>query len=50
MNVMVEDITLEPFEVSDPHLRSQEHPPVSGRVPDKCPDISFYSFRDREEC
>ena len=31
--------------VDDLHLRSQERPPVSGRVPDKCPDISFSVLR-----
>ena len=41
MKYMVEYITLEPLGVVDPHLRSQERPPVSGRVPDKCPDLSF---------
>ena len=38
---MVKDITLEPLGVSYFHLRSQEHPPVSGRVPDKCPNLPF---------
>ena len=38
---MVEDIILEHFGVDDLHLRSQERPPVLGRVPDKCPYISF---------
>ena len=32
---MVEDTTLEPFGVDYIHLRSQERPPLSGRVPDK---------------
>ena len=32
---MVEDITLAPFGIANLHLRSQEPPPVSGRVPDK---------------
>ena len=47
MNDMVEDVTLEPFGVAYLHLRSQEHPPsqerppVSGRVSDKCPFLSF---------
>ena len=38
---MIEDITLELVGVADPHLRSQEPISVSGRVPDKCPDLSF---------
>ena len=38
---MVKDITLEPFGEAELHLRGQECPPVSGRVPDKCPDLSF---------
>ena len=38
---MVGDITFEPLGVADLHLRSQEHPSMSGRVPDKCPDLSF---------
>ena len=33
------DITLEPFWVADLHLRSQVRPPLSGRVPDKLPDL-----------
>jgi len=41
MKHIVKYITLEPLGVSHPHLRSQEHPPVSGRVPDKCPDLTF---------
>ena len=31
---MVKNITLKPFGVVDLHLRSHEHPPVLGRVPD----------------
>ena len=56
MNDMVEDVTLEQFGVAYLHLRSQERPPsqerpsVSGRVSDKCPFLSLFSFRDREEC
>ena len=38
---MVWEIILKPLEVADPHLRSQKDPPMSGRVPDKCPDLSF---------
>ena len=38
---MVDYNTLEPFGVVDLHLRSQERPPVSGRVPDKCPYLFF---------
>ena len=38
---MVKDITLAPFGVAYLHLRSQEHPPVSGGVTDKCPYLSF---------
>ena len=38
---MVGDITLQPIGVVDPHLRSQEHPPGSGKVPDKCSGLSF---------
>ena len=38
---MVENITLKPLGVADLHLRSQEDPPMSGRVPDKCSDLSF---------
>ena len=34
MKDMLKDITLEHFGVADLHLRSQEHPPMSGRVPD----------------
>ena len=41
MKDRVEDIALEPLGVGDLHLRSQEHPPVSGRVPDKFPDLCF---------
>ena len=41
MKDRVNDITLDYLGVVDLHLRSQERPPVSGRVPDKCPDISF---------
>ena len=41
MNDMVEDTTLEPFGVVYLHLRSQECPPVSERVPGKCPNLSF---------
>ena len=44
MKDMVEDIILEPLGVADLHLKSQEHPSVSGRVPDRCPDLSFFSF------
>ena len=29
------EVTLEPFGFAHLHLRSQEHPPLSGRVPDK---------------
>ena len=38
---MVGDITLKPLGVADIHLRSQEDPPMSEKVPDKCPDLSF---------
>ena len=38
---MVGDITFKPLGVADLHLRSQEDPSMSGRVPDKCPDLSF---------
>ena len=41
MNDMVEDTTLEPFGVAYLHLRSQERPPVLGRVPSKCPNLCF---------
>ena len=41
MQDMVKDITLEQFGVDDLHLRSQEHPPVSRRVPEKCPYLSY---------
>ena len=41
MKYMVEDIIMEPLGVVDLHIRSQECPPVSGRVPDKFPDLSF---------
>ena len=34
MTDMVVDYTFEPFWVPDIHLRSQEHPPKSGRVSD----------------
>jgi len=37
---MIEDIILEQNGVDDLHLRSQECPPLSGRVPDKSPDPS----------
>ena len=38
---MVRNITLKPFGVVDLHLRSQEHPPVLGRVPDMCQYLHF---------
>ena len=41
MKDMVKDITLKLFGVDDLHLRSQECPSVSGRIPDKCSYISF---------
>ena len=41
MKDIVKDITLEPLGVADLHLRRQERPPVSGRVPDKYPNLSF---------
>ena len=41
MKDMTEAIPLEPSEAAGLHLRSQERPPVSGRVPDKCPDLTF---------
>ena len=41
----VEAITLESLGVADLHLRSQEHSPVSGRVPDNCPDLFFLFWR-----
>ena len=44
MKDMAEDIILEPLGVADLHLRSQERPPVSGRVPDRCPDLSFLAL------
>ena len=44
MKDIVKDIIFEPLGVADLHLRSQERPPVSGRVPDKCPDLSFFSL------
>ena len=44
---MVKDITLEPLGVADLHFRSQKCPPVSGRIPNKYPDI-FSSFGDKE--
>ena len=48
MKDMVKDNTLEPFGVDDLHLRVKERPPVSGRVPDKCPYLSFSALgKDR---
>ena len=41
MKDMVMEITLDQFGEAVHHLRSQENPPVSGRVPDKCPYLSF---------
>ena len=38
---MVGDITLKPLGVTELHLRSQDRHPMPGRVPDKCPDLSF---------
>ena len=38
---MVEDILLKPIGIADLHLRSQEHPLKSGRVPGKYPDLYF---------
>ena len=38
---MVGEITSKPLGVADLQLSSQEHPLISGRVPDKCPDLSF---------
>ena len=35
MKDIVQKVTLEPFGVAHLHLRSQERPPLSGRVPDK---------------
>ena len=44
MKDRVEDITLEQIGVVDMHIRSQECPQVSGRVPDKCPDLCSSVF------
>ena len=41
---MVKDIKLEQLGVDSLRLRSQEHTPVSGRVPEKCPFIFFFSL------
>jgi len=38
---MMGDIKLKPLGVADLHLKSQEDPPMPGRVPDKCPDSYF---------
>ena len=38
---MIEDITFKPFVVADLHLRSQECPPVFGRVSGKYPELYF---------
>ena len=47
---MVKDITLTPFGVDNLHLRNEECPPLSGRLPHKCPDLFFFGFGDKEEC
>ena len=39
--VIVGFIILKPLGVADIHFRGQEHPPMSERVPDKCPDLSI---------
>ena len=44
MKYMVEDIILEPFGIVDLHLRNQECPPVSGRVPDRSKIYLFQTF------
>ena len=44
---MVGDITLEPFGVPDLHLRSQEHPPKLGSVPEGWSNIFFKFWRQR---
>ena len=38
---IVGNITLNPHGVADLHLRSKEHPRMSGRVADKYPDLPF---------
>ena len=38
---MVRNITLKPFGAVDIHLRSQEYPPLLGRVPDMCQYLHF---------
>ena len=48
MTDMVIDYSLEPFWVLDIHLRGQEPPPKSGRVPDF--SQFFFTFLDVSQC